>query len=304
MLSPGGAEVDGVDAVVVNLSIGFAGGSDGDDVGQVEAGGVEGFFVVVGSIVAGGGDEEEVGLLGVGQGLVNGIGSAVISPAVGGEDDIETFLAEFDAVVDGFDGAGDVAVAVGGDEFEGENFDVPGDAGDADGVVSDGGDGSGDVGAVAMVVGGVVVVVGEVPAVDVVDESVVVVVEVVVGDFAGIGENVGGKIGMGHVDARVDDGDDDVVGAGGEIPGAGGVDVGVGRAAVLAGVFKTPLIGKTDVVGRDRGDADLGVGLEGDKPLHFFQDVVEFGKRDLLGVSEDEHAAVFGPDAGRKMTFL
>jgi len=45
---------------------------------------------------------------------------------------------------------------------------------------------------VAVGVGRIVVVVPEVPAVDVVDEAVAVVIDVVAGDLAGIGQRLGG----------------------------------------------------------------------------------------------------------------
>ena len=64
------------------------------------------------------------------------------------------------------------------------------------------------MGAVPVVVGRVVVVVGEV--------------------VAG-GDDLGGEVGMGHVDARVEDGDDDLGVALGRVPGGRRLDVGAGR---------------------------------------------------------------------------
>ena len=59
-------------------------------------------------------------------------------------------------------------------------FDVPVDARDADAVVAERADRAGDVRAVAVVVDRVVVVVDEVPAAEVVDVAVAVVVDAVV----------------------------------------------------------------------------------------------------------------------------
>ena len=98
--------------------------------------------------------------------------------------------------------------AVGVQELEGHDLDVPVDAGDADAVVAHGADGAGDVRAVAVVVHRVAVVVDEVVAVDVVDVAVAVVVDAVAGDLARVGPDVGGQVGVGVVDAGVDHGHD------------------------------------------------------------------------------------------------
>ena len=62
------------------------------------------------------------------------------------------------------------------------------------------------------------------------------------------------------VDAGVDHGDDDVAAARRDVPGLGGVDVGVGAAAGLAGVVHAPQLGEARVVG-DRRVIDDPVGL-------------------------------------------
>ena len=82
----------------------------------------------------------------------------------------------------------------------------------------------------------------EVPAVDVVDVAVVIVVEVVVGDFVGVDPEVGGQVGVGEVHAGVDDGDDDGGAAGGDAPGFGSVDVSVRGATGLTCVVEVPLL--------------------------------------------------------------
>ncbi len=53
----------------------------------------------------------------------------------------------------------------------------------------------------------------EARAVDIVDDAVSVVVTIIAGNFLRVHPHVGGKIGMGVVDAGIDDGDDDVGGA-------------------------------------------------------------------------------------------
>src|SRR5205823_5686362 len=121
-----------------------------------------------------------------------------------------------------------------------------GDTRHPDAVVADGRGHAGGGGAVAVAGAGVgrrvVVAVPEVPAGDVVRPAVAVVVEAVTGDFAGVVPDVGGEVGVVTLDGVVDDGDDDVGAAGGHLPGFGGVHVGVGGAAGLAGVVQVPLL--------------------------------------------------------------
>src|SRR5262249_24759432 len=63
------------------------------------------------------------------------------------------------------------------------------------------------------------------------------------------------QVGVVVIDAGVVDGDDDLAAAGGDVPGGGGVDVGAGGAAGLAGVAEVPLVAEL----RDGGDAaDVG----------------------------------------------
>ena len=93
---------------------------------------------------------------------------------------------------------------------------------------------------VSLVVHGVAIVVDEVVSVNIVDESVAIVVQSVAGDFAGIGPDVGGQIVVRVVDARVDHAHNDIAAAGRNAPGGAGVDVGVGGPAGLARVFQSP----------------------------------------------------------------
>src|SRR5262249_36774021 len=106
-------------------------------------------------------------------------------PAIVGDLD-----AHVDGVVQGGDGVAEVPAAVGAHELQGGQRDAPVDAGDANTVVAGGPDDAGDVGAVVVVVEGVVVVVDEVPADEVVLVAVVVVIDPI--DPAGVSEEVAG----------------------------------------------------------------------------------------------------------------
>src|SRR5207249_4602230 len=130
-------------------------------------------------------------------------------------------------------------------------------------IMVGGGHGDDVVQVVAGRVGGREIVVVAVVAVHVVHEAVVVVVDAVAGDLAGVGPDVVAQVGVVVIDAGVDDGDDGGVIAGGLVPGLGGVDVGVGGAAGLDGVVEVPLRGEPRVVGRQRDvDAVVGLGVE------------------------------------------
>ena len=100
-----------------------------------------------------------------------------------------------------------------------------------------------------------VILVLEVPAVDVVDVAVAVVVDAIVGNLAGVGEDVGLKIGMGlavvgvaYLDSRVDDRHDHV-GGGGQVPSLGRINIRVRNASHLSGVVHAPLLTEGRIVG-------------------------------------------------------
>ena len=80
------------------------------------------------------------------------------------------------------------------------------------------------MGAVVVVIVRISVVVDEVPSMEVVDVAVGVVVDAVVGNFAGIGPDVGLEVGMVEVDARIDDGHHDRRIAQRVRPGTGRID--------------------------------------------------------------------------------
>ena len=116
--------------------------------------------------------------------------------------------------------------------------------------------------AVAVDVHRVGITSGKVPAVDVVDVAVAVVVDAVTWNLAGVHPDVVGQVFVGVVNARVDHGDDDTPGAGRDIPGLGSIDVGVRRAAELSGVVQAPELVEVDVVGVGRRAVKHKVGLD------------------------------------------
>ncbi len=80
-------------------------------------------------------------------------------------------------------------------------------------------------------------------------------------DAARIGPDVGRKVGMVVVDARVDHADDDVGGPGGHGPGLLGADVGAGRSGDgvdhLPGVLHPPQLAIARIVGDEIGLEDV-----------------------------------------------
>ena len=91
-----------------------------------------------------------------------------------------------------------------------------------------------------VVVDRVAVVVHKVVAVDVIHEAVPVVVHAIGGDFARVGPNIGGQVGMVVINARVDDSHHHAGAAGRQVPCFGSVDVGVVPTAGLPGVVHSP----------------------------------------------------------------
>jgi len=236
--------------------VGCVGGRDAHDVGQRVAGGIERRGVVVARVVPGRRDEQHAGGVGGGDRVGERLRILAAAPAV-----VHHPRAHIGGVDDGVDGVRGEAEAVRPDEFHAHQAHVPVHPGDADAVVAGRADGSRDVRAVAVVVRGIGVAVVEIVAVDVVDVAVAVVVDAVAGDLARVDPDVRGEVRMRAVDPRVDHRDDDLVAAGGGVPGLGRVDVGAGDAACLPDVVQAPERAELRVV-RNAVDRDLEVRLD------------------------------------------
>ena len=218
------------------------GGEKGGDEALQEGGNIGNEAVEVQAAIAGGGDEQHA----VGAGVFDGGDDAHGGGAVGDvggvdRDDVDAGFFQGDQIVDPGDDVG-IGGPGGGADFDWQYGDVGGDR------ENRGGDG----GAVEEVIRDVIVVIDEIPAVKIVDE-------IVAGEIAGVGPEMGGEEGIVEIDAGVEDGDDDVGAAAGNVPGGGGVDVsagGSGGGAIdgvgegLAGVLKPPFLGKGR--GRDK----------------------------------------------------
>ena len=209
-------------------------GGDRDNVGKVVAGGETDGRVIIQAFIAGRGHEEHSLILGTADGVVKGLREAAPTPGV--TQDLDA-LAQ--GIVDALDRVGCGAAAT-ANEFQGHEFDIPGHASNSGFIVAHRADGPGHVGAVPVVVHGVAGVGYGIDAEHVVDKAVFVVVDSVVGNFAGVGPHVGGEIGMVVVDAGVDYTDDNGGGAGAEAPGFGGVDVCVYGSTGLPGIVEAP----------------------------------------------------------------
>ncbi len=252
-------------------AVAFIGGGDRQDVRQIVARRVVGHVVVIDRFVARGRDEQHALVAARPDGVVERLAVRPASPTVVGHADVDPILGSHHRrVIEGLDRGAGEAVSFGVEELQGHDRGVPVDAGDSVTVVAHGGDRAGDVRPVAVVVHGIAVAVDEVVPVDVVDQPVAVVVDAVRRHFAGVGPGVGGQIGVGVVDARVDHGHDDAGAARGDVPRFGRVDVGVGRAPGLARVVEPPervevVVAGHRVVGQRRiefGVGDVGIAVE------------------------------------------
>jgi hypothetical protein len=128
-----------------------------------------------------------------------------------------------------------------------------------------GGDRAGDVRAVVVIIPGVVVAIDEVPAADVVDLAVAIVVGLVAGDLTRVAPDVRRQVRVIPGHAAVDHGHHGRRTPLVAVPRLRRVDVGVGRAhgAVdgLAGVVQAPQVAEMRVVGRGRRGVIDPVGL-------------------------------------------
>ena len=146
------------------------------------------------------------------------------------------------------------------EELQPHDRNLPVDTRDAGAIVADGADRAGHVGAVRVVIEHIGGVGGEVPAIDVVDEAVCIVVDAVARRLAWVAPDVRGEVRMVVVDTGVDHGDDHRSRSGGDVPRRRGVDVGVGKPARLRRVIESPEPVEGGVVwNRRRGDDPVGL---------------------------------------------
>src|SRR3546814_14324609 len=92
----------------------------------------------------------------------------------------------------------------------------------------------------------------KVPPGSVVDVAVALVVNIVAGGFAGIHKEVRHKVGMRHVEAAIDDGNDGAGISGSELPSKVRIYIRVLKPVVLACVVEWPLPVEERVVRQDR----------------------------------------------------
>ena len=215
--------------------------------------------VVVAGAVPGRGDDEHPGRVGGGDRVAHGLRVLGVAPGVVRDDG-----AVGGGVEQRLDGVGGRARPVGAHHPQRHDPRARRDAGDAEPVAGDRGDRARDVRPVPVAVLRGRVLLDEVPADDVVDVAVAVVVEPVAGDLARVPPGVRGEVGVREGDAGVDDRDRHAR-AGGDVPGLGRVDVGVGRpgqpADRLARVVEAPELAEARVVG-ERVEGDAAVRLD------------------------------------------
>ena len=110
--------------------------------------------------------------------------------------------------------------------LDGHDATLPADTGNGVGVIARCGEDTGHLGAMAiLIVKGMVV--GEVvPAVDIVDEPVGIIIEPVASNFTGVDPEAIEEVGMVEVEATIDDGDGHGNRTGDQVPGGGELDLG------------------------------------------------------------------------------
>jgi hypothetical protein len=159
-----------------------------------------------------------------------------------------------DRIVDALDRIrGGAAAGDAAEKLERHEADAPGDAADAESVVADRADDSGDVRAVTGVVRRRTGAVDRVDAVHIVDVAVAVVVAAVAGDLERVAPEVRDEIGVVEPDPGVDHRDDDLRRVGAHFPAGGRLEVGAGNAVVGAVVEQRPLPVVARIVGRGQG---------------------------------------------------
>ena len=248
-----------------------------------EAGGVGRGDIVVSGVVAGRRDEEDVGPGRPGNGIGQGLGGTAAPGIVAGHEADAVAQLQIREVVDCPDGIGGGA-AVGSQEFGRDQRHRPADAGHPEGIAAAGTDGAGHVG--PMLIGASIkdtVVVGdEIPAVDVVDVTVAVVVDSI-HRVVGIDPGVGDQIGMAEIHALVNDADADA--------GGSGVAGGPGPCGVAAGHSPEGPGGEQRVIAHGR-EPQATVGFDETDPRTRGIEGQSSHQRPVVGQAHDFHHAV------------
>ena len=110
-------------------------------------------------------------------------------------------------------------------------------------------DDPGHMRSMTMVIHRIGIVIAKVPAMDVIDKPVEIVINTVAGNFAGVGPDVSGQIRVRIVHAGVNHGDDNVPTPRFNIPCFGGINIGVCNTAGLPSVMQAMLLVKLRVIG-------------------------------------------------------
>ena len=105
----------------------------------------------------------------------------------------------------------------------------------------------------AVHIHGIIVVVRKVPAADVVDVAVGVIVDAITRDLRRVQVNIARKFRVVVVNAGVYDGNDHAAIARQVIPGFWCVDVSIGKPSCLTGVVQSPELAKVRIVGEEGG---------------------------------------------------
>ena len=210
----------------------MGGRGDRDDVIEVVVGRIVRIEIVVGSRVAGSGNEQ--GIVGGRDCVVEGLRKTAASPTV-----IRDPHAHCSGIFDRADRIERASRTAVAEELQCHQLGVPVDPHHPLAVVARRSDRAGDVGSVGVNVHRIAIVIGEVIAVDIVDVAVAVVIDVVAGDFARVGPDVGDQIGVRVVDAGIDNADHDAT-TSLNIPGLDCIDVGIHCSAALSGVMQSP----------------------------------------------------------------
>ena len=141
------------------------------------------------------------------------------APAIAGRDDVDaTVFQRFD-ILQALDGAFGSARAAGIEEFAGEHLDVPIDADYADAVIADSANGARRRGCRDRCRPSDLSAIGDIDAMAVVYIAVAVVIDSVIGAFTRVIVDIGGKVGVIIIEAGIENGDYNIVAAGGNVPG-------------------------------------------------------------------------------------
>jgi hypothetical protein len=160
---------------------------------------------VVSAKVSSRGDEQDAGRRGALYGRLQGVASTASTPGVVANCHRVASVTQGDPVINRAYGVGGAACSISREKLSADDLSAPRNAGKTRSIVTPGGDDTGAVRAVTVIIEGISAACDGVDAVNIIDISVTIVIDPVTRDLSGINPDISGQIRMGILNTAIDD---------------------------------------------------------------------------------------------------